>query len=228
VAPGLVVVAAAVVVAPWTIRNAIEFDRFLPTTTQGGFGLAGVYNRTAAEDERHPGGWRPPNGLSDYADLFSRPGIREDQLGDELSGRATRYVRDHPTYALEVAGRNTLRIFDLAEFLPLGSFAAGTGNALGSTAVDLMRWSTRALLIGAIVGAVLLARRRSSSAAGPAFVWLVPVLMVLSAIPIAGDPRYRAPADPFFALLVAVAVVWGWGRVRSARESRGAPEEKLG
>lgn len=32
--------------------------------------------------------------------------------------------------------------------------------------------------------------------------------MILTAIPIAGLPRYRLPADPFLLILAAIGIVW--------------------
>jgi len=43
---------------------------------------------------------------------------------------------------------------------------------------------------------------------GPLFLWLVPILMILAAAPIAGLPRYRLPADPFLLILAAIGLVW--------------------
>jgi hypothetical protein len=41
---------------------------------------------------------------------------------------------------------------------------------------------------------------------------LVPILMVLVAVPIAGLPRYRLPADPFLLILAAIGLAWLWDR----------------
>jgi hypothetical protein len=52
---------------------------------------------------------------------------------------------------------------------------------------------------------------------GPLFLWLVPVLMILTAAPIAGLPRYRLPADPFLLILAAIGLVWLSDRLLATR-----------
>ncbi len=43
-APAVVVACVALVLAPWAVRNAVEFGRFMPMTSSSGFALAGTYN----------------------------------------------------------------------------------------------------------------------------------------------------------------------------------------
>jgi hypothetical protein len=56
--------------------------------------------------------------------------------------------------------------------------------------------------------------------AGPFFLWLVPILMIATAVPIAGLPRYRLPADPFLLILAAIGTIWLAGRFDGARARR--------
>ena len=44
-------VAAALTVAPWTIRNYDTFHAFVPVSTQFGSALAGTYNSEAKADK---------------------------------------------------------------------------------------------------------------------------------------------------------------------------------
>src|SRR4051794_5374284 len=46
-APAALVGISALVVVPWTIRNAVEFDSFVPVSTQDGYTLVGTYNATS-------------------------------------------------------------------------------------------------------------------------------------------------------------------------------------
>ena len=52
--PALLVVVAVVTVSPWTIRNAIVLDRFIPVSTQLGSALAGHLQRPGAAGRGEP------------------------------------------------------------------------------------------------------------------------------------------------------------------------------
>jgi 4-amino-4-deoxy-L-arabinose transferase-like glycosyltransferase len=52
-APALLVVLALLTISPWTIRNAVVFDRFIPVSTQLGSALAGTYNDQARLDKEN-------------------------------------------------------------------------------------------------------------------------------------------------------------------------------
>ena len=71
-APALLVVVALVTVSPWTIRNAIVLDRFIPVSTQLGSALAGTYNDQARLDKENPASWRAIRHLPEYRALYRR------------------------------------------------------------------------------------------------------------------------------------------------------------
>jgi 4-amino-4-deoxy-L-arabinose transferase-like glycosyltransferase len=52
--PAALVAVVLAAVAPWTIRNAVVFDSFVPLSTQLGTALAGTYNDVARSDREHP------------------------------------------------------------------------------------------------------------------------------------------------------------------------------
>ena len=53
----------ALMVAPWTIRNAVELHRFIPISDQAGETVFGTYNAESAADTRVPYKWLPPGRL---------------------------------------------------------------------------------------------------------------------------------------------------------------------
>src|SRR5207237_10485873 len=61
----------------------------------------------------------------------------------------------------------------------------------------------------AAVGAVVVIRRRSRAAF---FVLLPALALATQPILLYGDPRYRVPAEPFFAILAAAGLVWATRR----------------
>lgn len=206
--PALVIVGAILVIAPWSVRNTLAFDAFLPTTTQSGYGLAGTYNETARTDGALRGTFLPPQYRGPYQPLFRREDLDEVELDHTLRERAVDYAWSHPSYVIEASFLNLLRMAGLGESRTEASLTTG-GSTIGPTAAKVGEMGTYALIAAAIVGAVILTRR-GHPRWGPLFVWLIPLFMVIPGIPIAGGPRYRAPADPFLILLAAVALGAAW------------------
>jgi 4-amino-4-deoxy-L-arabinose transferase-like glycosyltransferase len=212
-APAVALVAvAAVTVAPWTIRNAVELHSFIPVSTQVGSALAGTYNDDARHDRDNPASWRSVKRVHAFDDLTARISqTPEPVLERELRQRALRYIRQHPLYVAEVGFWTTARTFDLTG----RDWSRHTAATIG---ID-RRWADRgvvcfwAFALLALAGAATRLARRA-----PAFVWAVPALMFLSvAFLVVETPRYRTPIDPFLVLLATLAVATLARRVGSAR-----------
>jgi 4-amino-4-deoxy-L-arabinose transferase-like glycosyltransferase len=204
--------AAAVVFAPWPIRNALTLHAFVPLSTEGGLVATGIYNdysrtRIHAEPGRWQQPWRYPNA--------SRPIWREKQLTEpqmdaKLRSTALRYVRGHPLYPLEVGFWNSLRLLHVEDGYP-----AWARNLISLPAgpAELAMYAFFPVLLLALAGA-LVARR------APPFVWLVPALMWLSVVFFTSEPRSRAPIDPFFVVLAAAGAIALLDRVRAGAALR--------
>lgn len=216
-APLIGLACAALVVAPWSIRNAVEFDRFVPIATSTGFGLAGTYNSVSRSAPSPDASWQNPAIVPEYAELFSKPGVDEATLDDSLRSESLGFLAAHPGYAFEVAGNNLLRL----AYLQGGSVVAygeevvqpGIGNR-GTTAEKTGLAIAAAF---AALGIVAMTGRRRGSAKGgrirlvprgPIFLWLIPIALIAVALPVAGLPRYRVPADPFLLILAAIGLAW--------------------
>jgi 4-amino-4-deoxy-L-arabinose transferase-like glycosyltransferase len=192
---------AMLVVLPWEIRDYHRLHTVVPVTTQVGYLLSGTYNATSAHDDRHPAEWRPP--FLDptlAAEIRTHPQANEMELGRLLRDDAYHYVGDHPGYVAEVVFRNGQRLLDLAGLDEERAVVHGE-YGLGRTAADWSYATWFVLLALAAVGSVL---RRTRSA--PAAVWLVPALLFASTLPLQSFSRFRAPAEPFLALLAAVTL----------------------
>jgi 4-amino-4-deoxy-L-arabinose transferase-like glycosyltransferase len=192
-APAIALLAAILTVAPWTIRNALVLDEFVPVSLQAGYTLAGTYNDESRDDSTFPGAWRIPQ-RAYYPNADRRP-FEEPELDRELRRLVRGYVGDHPGYVLEVAYRNTLRIFDLGE----REYARRTyaEESIEPWLGDLSRVGAILILILAVAGAFTQAARRV-----PLWFWLAPALF-WTVVFAAGFNRYRAPLDPFLLLLAA-------------------------
>jgi hypothetical protein len=108
-------------------------------------------------------------------------------------------MADHPGYVAEVGGRNLWRLSGL-EGRDWWQFSGRTLSLPGWTA-DVSGIAFLIFLALAVVGAFTTAAR-----AAPRWLWLMPVLMLLSVIFVVGETRFRAPTDPFVVLLAALAL----------------------
>jgi hypothetical protein len=205
--------AAALTIAPWTIRNAFALHELVPISTQAGFAIAGSYNEPARAGGL-AAGWLHPLAVPELRrEVLTAPGLNEADAERELRWRGTRFALDHPGYALGTTWWNSLRMFELAD---LGRYrdVFYAERGLSGPDRDVTRIGALVLAGLALAGlAVLLAlppRRR-----GPLFVWLTPVLLFASTVPINGSPRYRSVVDPYLVMLAALALVAGARRLRA-------------
>ncbi len=198
----MLVVVALVTVSPWTIRNAIVFDRFIPVSTQLGSALAGTYNDQARLDKENPASWRSIRHLPDYRAFYARlaadPGARGRGL--PAQARAGAYIREHPGYVATVAWWTSRRMLELG--------GLDWSRHTASTISVGPRWANAGVIcfwvfaLLALAGAFTKQARRT-----PFFVWLIPILLYLSVVFLVVEtPRYRTGIDPFVVMLAALAL----------------------
>ena len=219
--PLVLVVAALLTIAPWTVRNARELHAFVPISTQFGSALAGTYNDAARGDTQNPAAWQGIRHVPDYAYLFNRVGeTNEAVLEAKLRAASLHYIREHPTYVAKVGWWNTRRMLDLA--------GLRRSRATAATITIDHYWADRGILCFWVVAALALAGAFTAMARrAPWYVWAMPVLMFLSVVFLVVEtPRYRTPIDPFLVLLAAAALVTGARRVLAQRWARPAARRK--
>jgi hypothetical protein len=212
---------AVLLVAPWTIRNAIALDRAVPISTGGGQVLfAGTYLPSNGDPERvgaevvarHPG-------LFDPADVQR---LRLEQILARLA--AQRYPDFETDKALSRMGREQLGD-DISE-QPLeyaGFLATKVGHIWSHGPRDVMRepgWEAFhwALVGFGLLGLCLLAWRRRWEALVLATIFFG--ITALSALLVA-SPRRVLVMLPLVAALAGVGVTGLWsrrpGRIRRSR-----------
>jgi hypothetical protein len=200
---GAAVLAFAVVLAPWTIRNLETFDK--PVLISGNSN--GIWIGANCPETYHGpliGYWRfqcytPPRPGEDESDYYAR----QRSLG-------LRYLRHHTGRLPAVVGVRLLRLADVWS-VDQSVFI----NAQEGRAPRPVRWGIYcawAIMALAVAGAVVLRRRRA-----PLWVLLAPiVLVVLVAAATYGTTRFRFAAEPSLCILAAAALVAGWERLRAA------------
>lgn len=221
-AVALAVAAAAVVVAPWTIRNAVVFGELVPVSTQGGYSLAATYNPSANSRDEFRGAARMPADVPALGPLLGRPGHDEADLGDELGRLGREYAADNPGYVLDVMRLNTIRMLLLGGVeQKWRTRLAHAEMGVPERADGLLALSVLAALLAAIAGVVALVRRSPGidGRRGPLWLWAIPLLLWLVTVVISGGPRYRVVLDPFLLMLAAVALT-AWRTRRHRRRHR--------
>lgn len=202
----LVLAGVVVIVAPWTIRNAIALDRFVPVSTGGGQVLfAGTYLPSDGDPEkvgsevveRHPRLFGP-SAVEQLRleQILARlaeqryPGVETDkalarmgreQLWDDLS--------DHP---LEYAGFVATKVWRI--------WARGQREVMQEPGWKLFHW---ALLAFGLIGLIVLARQRRWEALLLATIFVA--ITALSALLVA-SPRRVLVMMPLVAALAGVGM----------------------
>jgi hypothetical protein len=200
-AVGVLVATAALTIAPWTIRNAIELHHFVPVSDETGITLVGTYNPASAANPRVPYKWRFFWKIPQDAGLRRHVGhYTEVGLSSKLESQALRYIGDHPSAPLIVALHNTLRMFEVEGTFAWHASAAAIGLSTRDAGIGVLSFWIVCLL--AIAGIMTSAVRGA-----PRWLWAIPILYALTIVFVNVEtPRFREPIDPFLLLLAGCAV----------------------
>jgi 4-amino-4-deoxy-L-arabinose transferase-like glycosyltransferase len=210
----LLLAGVAVVVAPWTVRNAIALDRFVPVSTGGGQVLfAGTYlpsdgdpEKVGAEAvERHP-------------ELFGSHAVQQLRLEQILARLAAqRYPGMESDRALSKMGKEQLWDDLSEEPLEYAGFVArkiariwshGPREVMREPGWELLHW---ALLAFGLIGLIVLAIRRRWEALLIAVIFLA--ITAISALLVA-SPRRVLVMMPLLAALAGVGATAAWQQLR--------------
>jgi 4-amino-4-deoxy-L-arabinose transferase-like glycosyltransferase len=209
--PVLVCVAAFV---PWTVRNAVQLDAFVPSSTNMGDTLCIDRNLDATGGFR----WSDHDGCVD-SDLDEVARNRGN------TDKAIEFVVDHPGRELLQIGRRAKLMFaedndGIVAVESLGSgaiFSDGTRSLLETTA----DWYFYVVVAVAALGLPLLVR---GSPRHERWLAIVPFAALL-VIPLLlwGNPRFHLPLAPFLA--VSAAALTTIGVARRPRDRHDDPDE---
>lgn len=196
-------VCALLAIAPWTIRNAVRLDAFVPIST--GMADAICMSRNPDADGRYKD--------TAYCRLelaTTTPEAFELAQYRANNDQALSWVRDHPAREVEQWFWRTYWAFredhDALAAARLGEHEA----SLAATAADA--WWFVLLAFGAI-GARRLARREFA----PALILATVGLLATVPLQLHGEPRFKEPLVPLLAVLAAPAILAALGPLRPRR-----------
>jgi 4-amino-4-deoxy-L-arabinose transferase-like glycosyltransferase len=192
------VAVAVLVVAPWTIRNAIVMHGFIPISMQDA-ALYGTFNAQSAGDAEFPYVWLPEP--ANVVPLFNkRHPLSDVTLRSRLIHAGLSYISAHPESVLKAFFWNGLsRLWDIRRRSRSLVEVPFEGRSRLVTNLGLDVYDV--LLPLALVGLWRARRRR-------ALVWGVLALALGASIVFTVDSgtRYRAPLEPLIAVLACVGV----------------------
>lgn len=198
---------AALVIAPWTIRNHSVSGGFIPISLQDAAAY-GTFNDESKNDPRFPWGWRPVTARE--RDLFdpAHP-LPDPELRRRLQDRALEYIEDNPSSVPKAFFWNGLsRTWDIrrpsnalveTDFDGRTKWVAAVGLGLywlllAACLVGLYRmWTRRTLVLPLLAGAVAAS-----------------VVFTTAAV-----TRYRLPMEPLIALVALTVLLPMLDRLRA-------------
>jgi 4-amino-4-deoxy-L-arabinose transferase-like glycosyltransferase len=192
-------VACVAVLAPWMIRNATSFEKFVPLSTNGNEVM--VYANCASVYNGPFVGYWDFQCQQRVRDAQGEPPGDESQVALYWRSLGFNYARDHAGELPRVVTLRVLRQWEL--FRPLQNVNLGgiEGRNRDASTMGLMMFYGLAGL--SMVGAVSMRRRR---------VPLLPLGVQFLSVTITsaytyGSVRFRAPAEPALCVLGAVGLV---------------------
>ena len=206
------VAAAIVVMVPWTIRNAVVMDAFVPVATNASETLWSGHNPDATGAQVYPS--------EEYDDQFDQqlPAL-ELQRAKALRNDAVEFMLTHPVRELELIPLKLIHLNRGDSYALDWVNAPGVGEAPPLSPIQVERIGVLAdlgyygLLTLTVLGGIVLGRRfwRSPTGriAGTSFV----TALVLYGFVYYGNYRYRLPYEPLM-VLISAALVTGAFRTR--------------
>jgi 4-amino-4-deoxy-L-arabinose transferase-like glycosyltransferase len=189
---GITVLAFAVVIAPWTIRNWTLFDRPVLVATEAGETLAGA-NCADVYSGPKIGGWEVRCVRVELSGPISA--MNEAEEFNTAGHRGVNYARDHLSRLPAVVVARLRRTWSVFMGVPQVEGRGGRVTRVGI-------WMYAALVPLALWGLVLLVRRRVA-----VWILLTPFITVtVTTVMLYGNLRFRQSAELSLVILAAVAL----------------------
>jgi hypothetical protein len=214
------VLAAGILLAPWTIRNWEVFHRFVPVSNNTGSVVLGANCPDSYEFGAHQGGWSfgcVVAWSSEHPDVGL---VSETQNEAEVYARwrdaGVRYALDHPGEYLASLPARLARTWGVYWY-PGDQLFYDQHDGRDETLQTIGFVVAVVLLVLAACGVRPLLRRLRDERWVVAVLGVPVALTVLTAVVTYGSTRFRVVAEPTIAILAAVTVVSLVDRARDRR-----------
>src|SRR5918995_892852 len=205
----------ALMSVPWTIRNAIRMDAFVPTSTNTGDTLCLDRSMDAT------GGFRFAT-HDGCADRYL-PEVERNRANTRM---AIEFVIDHPSRELLQIGRRAKLIFgsDNDGVLAVNTLGGGPVMSDDTSAVleDIADVAFHVVTVLAGAGLVVAVASRRRYRPEVAIVLLSMVALIAVPLLLWGNPRFHLPFSPFLAILAGGAMATSVEMLRRRRPPAGA------
>lgn len=189
----LVLALAATVCLPWTLRNAVQFHRFIPLRSDLPFELWLGNNPIYDPDSREV------NRITRFEQVHLYNRLGESEFLRQKSQAVAAFFRDHSGLALQLAAGRAVATW-LGTSSPLEDF-----RRADSLFLRVVLFSQVLILAGTLAGLFLVAAgfREYALLLAP-YPLVFPIIYYFTQASL----RYRHPCDPVLALLMALAIGW--------------------
>jgi 4-amino-4-deoxy-L-arabinose transferase-like glycosyltransferase len=205
--PALAAAITLLCCVPWTIRNYVQFHKFIPLRSNFAFELYIGNNENYDEQHRFR-----PGAITQDREILRYLHLGETAFMEEEKGKAIAFIAAHPRIELWLISQRFVD-FWLGTASPLAAFRQADSLWL----YFILAFNDVAPLCAFLGILVLVATKNSYAFPVVAFPLVFPLLYYLTHTSL----RYRHPIDPLVLLLAAIGVrgLWQW----FARKSSKAP-----
>lgn len=218
---GLVVLAAAVVMAPWTIRNYAEFGEIMPVGANAGRTLWSGHHPDATGAQTYPT-------AADFERLGLDADSTEIEISDAFRDDGIDFLLDNPVRELELIPLKIIHLNRGDSYVFDWINAHREEPAVSD--IDVERVGTIAdagyfaLLALTLLGAVMLGgsfwRKPACKCIAAGFL----TLLFLYGFVYYGNYRYRLPYEPLMVVVAATLLVRMWHGVRTPTDGPGSEQ----
>ncbi|MEI6167037.1 MAG: hypothetical protein WCS52_07570 [bacterium] len=200
----LLMCGAGMVLAPWVVRNALAFDRFIPISTNNGINLLLGNNEHAT----------PNSGTTADISQYEKVAgvLSEIDANDYYTQVALTYIKEHPSKSLKLYAWKMLNYFNYENQLFMKSEQ--------SRSRTLLMLFSYGLLLGLAILRLILAYRHPLTLLEKYIAWLYLLNAPVAAI-FFTRIRFRLPMDILLTVLAASAIVIITGYIRSSAHPKG-------
>jgi len=215
----LIISLALLLVAPWTYRNYLVTQAFVPVETGMGEVLLGAYNDIVADPASSSHGfWAPPNGALNHDVLGYTPAT--DTMDTQ---KALTWMRSHLTQMPALLGLHFLNMwqpYTYSHGLPIEEFPDRLSSRFIRTIIPL---ESIPIFLLAAFGLFITWKQRKKELL---VIYLMIAATIVQNVIFYGMMRFRAPIEPLLVILAGGALWWffNWWNHRRVQQSRSEKE----